>query len=726
MVCASTLDYLVYWDNKGFAVQFRGKTILDCLHPVVCVADKSYTVTDYQALNISRERCSLNAYTRAQRRLVLEFSAESLPKLTLTAELECERVLFSAHCEDGASVYWIGLSCWGESPETDTFAVNPKQQAAFLRAAVGPASDRNNTALLDRKTGKLLDFGTDHNVVFSFDYHVGNFRVTSCGNALQLHIIEDFYQKQYGVTYKPITKDSVITGANAGFGTYYPWLFQFDEKDLCEELECMQNQLGDFGINSFIIDLEWVRSDTWGSKNFAGDHFTPDLNRYPSGIAAVAQKIKDTGLVPILWFGISCEARMNEEMLAHPEIILADDDSQWCGRYFLDLTHPYVLDHYLPRFFQQILDWGFEAGKWDLIGETYSILEAHHDKLYNPYLTSPEILRNVMKKAREFFGDRFYLCQCGAPGQTELSFGADIADCCRIGRDLWSWENFREQLLHKLCSHYPLHNVMFYCDPDHTIIADKRITAADTCLFDSSERIESITTSDEAISRLTPVALLGLCTNIGDDLRTLSPERMEMMRHCFPVADVHPQNIGFIQKQEVVPILVQINRPFEKWSVFALINTTDEPIHRSICLQQDLGLEAGDYFLFDYWQNRLVGQYDTIFDIDLHPHQTANYSIHRRSNVPQVLSSSRHMLQGAVELENCQWNSDTNTLTICMQCIRDYPYHISLFVPNSYLCTDPLLVPVHTYEKLGGSVYVFTTDADKTAIKTHKFIFVKE
>ena len=726
MIIATTLDYIVCWDDLGFTVKFRGEPVLSQLKPALCIAGVTYTAADYTLQCGQHTHCCLNAYGITQRRLTLEFVADSLPRMTVTADLECNLVRFCAKSEDGTAVTWDGISCWGNAPETDTFAVSPQQQAPFLRSAFGPASDRNNTALLDRQTGKLLDFGDMYGVDICFDYGIHNYRITSRSDMLQVGVVDDHYQKQYGVTYKPINKDSVVPGPNAGFGTYYPWLFQFSEADLWEEIDTLKAQLGDFEANSVVIDIEWVRNNTWGSKDFAGDHFTPDLQRYPSGMQAVAQKIKDAGFVPHLWCGVTCEPRMNEEMLAHPEIVLADDESSWCGRYFLDLTHPYVLDHYLPRFYQQVLDWGFEAIKWDLLCETYDILEAHHHKLYDPSQSSAAIIRNMLKRAREFFGDRRYLCHCAAPGQDELRMGADIMDCCRIGRDQWSWNNFRYQMLDKLCSHYPLHNVMLYCDPDHTIIADKRVTAADTCLFDSKIRTETVTTTDEAISRLTPIVLLGQCLNIGDDLRTLSAERLDMMRRSFPVADVHPQTIGYTQTQDVVPILVQVCRPFATWSVFALVNTTEAPILRSFNLQSDLGLDDGTYFLFDYWQEKLLGQYDAAFDVELRPHQSVNYSIHRRSGVPQLLSSSRHMLQGAVEIDGCKWDVDTCTLTLSVQCVRDYAYRISLFVPDCYECTDSSLVTTQACAEIGGRVCIFTTASDETAVKTRKFSFTKK
>ena len=201
---------------------------------------------------------------------------------------------------------------------------------------------------------------------------------------------------------------------------------------------------------------------------------------------------------------------------------------------------------------------------------------------------------------------------------------------------------------------------------------------------------------------------------------------MDMIRRSLPVADVHPQNIGYTQTQDVVPIVVQVDRPFGAWSVFALVNTNETSTRRSFNLQSDLGLADGTYFLFDYWQEKLLGQYDAAFDVELRPHQTVNYAIHRRTNAPQLLSSSRHMLHGAIELEDCHWDPGTCTLTLSMQCIQDYAYRVSLFIPDGYECSDPSLTTAQVCPELGGRVCVFTADADQTALKTRTFSFQKK
>ena len=95
--------------------------------------------------------------------------------------------------------------------------------------------------------------------------------------------------------------------------TYYAWLFDFDENDVREAVDVQQRELGSFGANTFVVDIEWCRNNTWGSKELDGDHFAPDKNRYPSGMKAAADYIRDHGFEPQIWWGINFENREKDD-----------------------------------------------------------------------------------------------------------------------------------------------------------------------------------------------------------------------------------------------------------------------------------------------------------------------------------------------------------------------------------------------------------------------------
>ena len=295
-----------------------------------------------------------------------------------------------------------------------------------------------------------------------------------------------------------------------------------------EAVDVQREKLLPFGANCVLLDLEWVREDICQNRNFPGDHFHPDLRRFPSGMKAIADGIKQAGFVPQLWYGVTNEAHITKEMEEHPEIVLTDEDLEyWPGCRFLDVTHPYVKENYLPRFFAQLKQWGFDALKWDLLTETEMILETYHDRLYDPSKSSSQIMR-------------------------------------------------------------------------------------------------------------------------------------------------------------------------------------------------ELGLEQGSYLLYDYCHDRLYEASEP-YPVTVEPRHTALFAVHKRQGVPQVVSSSRHLLQGAVELEDAMWQS--GTLSIRCRTVPDYPYQLTVFVPDGFVPEDCGLKLRERRDDFGGAVYTLTVPGSAEELFQTELLF---
>jgi len=693
-------DYVVFIKEDGTAqVSYKGLQIIRELTVYNKDTGEQICFDTYPAPDIAYSHPALSAYNRYNSAVELSYAEEGLPNIRLQCKVNNTEVYFCA--ESDMPLVWKGTVHWGDDMVGETFAVNLDEDTSILRAAVGPAADNFSHALLNRQNGQLLDFGRQLPVRLTYSYDCSCYTIGSRDAEMELFVTEDYYQRKYGVNYRPVRKNSPFQGAPAGFCTYYAWRFRYDEKDLMEAVEAQREKLLPFGANCVLLDLEWVREDLRSNQNSPWDHFHPDTVRFPSGMKAVADGIKAAGFVPQLWYGVTNETHITPEMEAHPEILLTDGSVYcWPGNYFLDVTHPYVREVYLPRFFAQLKQWGYEALKWDLLVETQMSMERHHHLLHDPSRSTTQILRSILELMRKEMGEDVFVCQCAALCRQEIQMGADIFNSMRIGTDVWTWEHFRDNLYYKLCSHYPLHNVMLYCDPDNLILNEDRLQ--------KEYNLPDVISREEAFSRVVPVTLLGQSFMIGEDLRTLPEDLLDLLRRGLPVADVHPAKLGFTRKDPVMTIVIQVQKPFGKWTVFSSVNTTGETVEKTISLRDELGLDEGTYLVYDYRNEKLLGQSAADFSVRLEPRQTALYAIHKKLSVPQVVSSSRHMLQGAVELEQVDWNGQDHTLTVQCKPVRDYPYRITLFVPEGYIPEDSELICVETREELGGSVYALT------------------
>ena len=79
---------------------------------------------------------------------------------------------------------------------------------------------------------------------------------------------------------------------------------------------------------------------------------------------------------------------------------------------------------------------------------------------------------------------------------------------------------------------YVWHNVVLYADADNLVLREE---------FNSMA---------QARSRVSFYGLAGLPITMGDDLRTLPPERCELLRRILPTADIHPMDLVEILPRE--------------------------------------------------------------------------------------------------------------------------------------------------------------------------------
>jgi hypothetical protein len=76
-----------------------------------------------------------------------------------------------------------------------------------------------------------------------------------------------------------------------------------------------------------------------------------------------------------------------------------------------------------------------------------------------------------------------------------------------------------------------------------------------------------------------------------------------------------------------------------------------------------LGLDpAKIYLAFDFWKQRFVGEVTNELSMRVQPGSVTLLALHAATGTPQILSTSRHVTQGAIEIEDVQWSETERTL----------------------------------------------------------------
>lgn len=581
-----------------------------------------------------------------------------------------------------------GRLLWGEDMEKDTFAMSDTAiEKGRIRSAIGPATSIRDTILYDRKTDNAFCLEAE-TVRLSFDWDSASYQcslsaVADTKQQFDFFVKNHVLAQQYDIEFLPINKNSTFSKPPAGWMTWYAVKFNACEESVLRNVHFQEKYLKKYGADAIWIDWEWYHQDMSGRREDGVDTFHPDLKKYPNGLKYISDEIKKSGFVPALWIGFTNEPAIFDFMKKYPDLLLCEKKT-WCGTYFYDFSHPAYLNEYLPKALAQVADWGYEAVKFDTLPNAIYYHEEFHDNMCDPTLTTKEAFRNVIKKARELIGKDVYMMSCASCNDPHFLWAADIFDGGRVGGDIFRWKDFLWEGVGRVLRYYPLHNVVLYTDPDNLVLRDE------------------FNTSNQALSRIAFVSLMGLPMTFGDDFAILPEERVKMLQKCLPVMDIHPMDLKTLplpegtQKerdtghwesdfpQDKILLNLAVEKPFIRYNVVDVFNTTDEPQCVGISLEKDLYLESGEYLVFDYVHQKFLGCITDRMDLELEPCESRILRFCKKTDRPQILSTSRHITQGAAELRDVKWDEDSRTLHICSDMIADENYQIYIYVPDGY------------------------------------------
>ena len=557
---------------------------------------------------------------------------------------------------------------FGNHDQKETRACAIGRPGPALRCGQGPAATLADNALFDPDTDTAVVFSAGGRFVMKYDWEADcyAFRYTQTRDDFQkfirFHIVKDVYENIFHMDYKRYNKNGTFKTPPVGWMTWYAVQFHAGEDTVLENTAFQEQYLKPYGADTIWVDWEWYHRNFMGVAAPDVSMLSPDPVSYPHGLKYVADKIKEAGFLPALWVGPTNDPTENAFIKEHPEIVMKVK-SDWCGNYYMDPTHPNFVEGLLPKMINQCLSWGYKAFKWDCMPHTTQLCDECHDTLYEKGLSTREAMLVSVRKMRELIGEDFDLMYCASLCQRDLDMACTLFDASRIGNDVFQWPEYLRECVDKLYKYYSLHNTVIRCDPDNVILREK------------------FNTIDQARSRASITALAGLPYTFGDELAKLPEERVEIIRRSIPpIPDVHPLDIRTTTSDRRRMILsLTAEKPFGTRHVFGIVNLTGEPMPCSLDLENDLFLETDGkpYLVYDFWNDVFVGRCTDKVNLNLRPHETAVLSIVKETpGVAQVLSTSRHLSQGILDLKDVRWDAENVALRGTSEVVGGEPYRI--------------------------------------------------
>lgn len=637
----------------------------------ICFGDRIIRLSDYKEVALNAEELM------DKQKLTIRYSngPEELPGFGIDVVIDKDSVNFIINTRGHAEVHIKGELYWGADPAGSTYAVCLEGEVNGLRTACGPAASKVDNALYDRLTDSVLEIDMCERVRFVFDWEKNGYLFKISSNkrdyikGFRAKIHSNYYAKKYSVPFSPIRKNHQFPIPPAGWMTWYAVQFDASNRTVLENANWLAENLKDYGANCIWVDVEWYHSDMSGKESPGVDTFNPKKERYPYGLKYVSDEIRKLGLIPALWIGATNDTNKNRMLEENPEWILVNRP-EWCGQWWIDPSHPGVVGEYIPAVFNQLLDWGYEAFKWDCLSISLNIFDQYHDRFHDRSKSSERAFRDIIKAARDVIGENRYMMSCSGNTSRDIMFAADCFDGTRTGGDIFYWHEFVDQGIGRILEYYLYHNVILYADGDNIIIRKE---------FNSME---------QARSRVSFYALAGLPATFGDNLPELEEERVNLLKKALPVVDIHPMDIRRI-KRDTPYVLVNLNiaKSFGSWNVVDVMNTTGEELSVRINLGKDLCLDTEngeEYLLYDFWKDAFLGVRSESLDLALEPYDSKVVSLSKVTGYPQVVSTSRHITQGAYDIDFLKWDDARCLLSGKSRVIAGVLYKIVLYVPEGF------------------------------------------
>ena len=152
-------------------------------------------------------------------------------------------------------------------------------------------------------------------------------------------------------------------------------------------------------------------------------------------------------------------------------------------------------------------------------------------------------------------------------------------------------------------------------------------------------------------------------------------------------------------------MLINLNivKDYEEYQVSGVFNMKETADKRVVKFDDDLHLADGKYLVYDYFRNEFLGICENEIELDFVPYEVRVLALRPFKAVPQVVSTSRHITQGAAEIKDMAFES--NTISLTADLVANDSYTVSVYVPDGYSVKDQT---GFTNETRNGNIARFT------------------
>lgn len=440
-----------------------------------------------------------------------------------------------------------------------------------------------------------------------------------------------------------------------GMMTWYGYYTAIDEAIIVKNAEIIGELFSGYPQelqNYMIIDHGWQEDANWGD-------FSADASRFPHGMAWLAQTLDKYGVKLALWYTPFCVTgnAPNRERL-QPLLVRQSEGRIKTGQACVWGDLPgHTADNWPVTYLngekdevqrlwsaklREMKQWGAKYWKLDFFA-----LQGDADS----ELPLGELYARTWSTFREAVGEEGHLAPCSCATNLQLGY----CDSIRIGADIGesgSWPG--EKAMNDYRFGLSTVAALWYKQRNFWVNDADSFQIAKGCSL------------NEARVRATVVAFSGGHFMVGDDLRSVDRERIEMIRRLTPPLPLAARAVNLFESPfpEGYPSLwsLPLATGFGPMTVLAVFNLTGSTCKYVIDAKM-LGIAPdAAYVALEWWQGKWLGQHNDAFEIEVPAEDVAIIHAQPIGDVPSLVSVSHHYTGGYI-LEEVRFEPETGILS---------------------------------------------------------------
>jgi hypothetical protein len=561
------------------------------------------------------------------------------------------------------------------APDAFLCRLAPSANKDVVQLGIGRVASLRCNALFSPSRDAAIRFETQRvELVWQGDHY----RVKAQG-PLAVVVEKNFMKQKRGLAYyRPLDK-TISARAPAGWCSWYIFYQDVRKDQIVANTRWLAENLKKFGCQYVQIDDGWQGVGRGMGEN--RDWYVTEKQKFPHGMKWLADAIRSQGFKPGIWL-IPYTTSNTKLFQSQPDLFLRRPNGtsafetrdpktgkveiDWCGQYAINPTTPKGKKWFEDLFRMISIDWGYDYVKIDGQGGAPGVYERFCRHGANANARPEDLYRATLAVMKSVMGPERILLNCG--GQFS---SCGYCDAIRIGGDVGpDWQGMQPAIAATMSWLYTNHHC-FWTDPDVVCVRPPL-------------------TLDQARVWATLVGITGQLLMASDDMPKLPPERVELLRRLYPVADIRPMDLYPLPgKPRIFDLRVATSRAGQ-WDVVALFNWSSQQNATVRLDPQDLGWKTGTgwktrtYLFYDVWEKKLLDPCASDLTVGLVPMSCKLIAARPAVNHPQLVGTSRHITQGADDLLEAVWDPAAKTWRGRSRVVGGDPYELRFTLPPNW------------------------------------------